>query len=155
MPLLLEAAPGVSETWREHLEYWGSEDRGPYTDLGAFAGYLVQSFGSGSTSEFGAVFDVVEQILRDGDESAKQLATIGVLEDIQTIASHESFGAEAFVKWLGPLSREAWDQIDRLWRAGNGSLAGVLRVEGKLNPEETRHWWQFWKTRPRRGLTRR
>jgi len=132
LPWLMEKAPGFEESWRKHLEWWGEKERGDFNDIAEFAQYVVDSYASGKTSELPGVFASVEQVLEDGDASAKELAVIGVLEDIQTIASHQPFGANAFVRWLGPLSREAWTEIDKLWRAGGGSLAGVLRVEKQL-----------------------
>jgi hypothetical protein len=131
MPLLMEAAPAFEESWRKHLEWWGDQERGDFNDVAEFAHYLVQSYAAGRTSELPPVFSTVEQILQDGDASAKELATIGVLEDIQTIASHEPFGGCAFVRWLGPLSLEAWAEIDKLWNSSGNSLMGVLRVEKK------------------------
>jgi hypothetical protein len=131
LPLLMEKAPGFEESWRKHLEWWGEKERGDFNDIAEFAQYVVDAYASSKTSELPAVFDTVERILEDGDVSAKELAVIGVLEDIQTIACNRPFGPNAFVKWLGPLSREAWTEIDQLWRAGGGSLAGVLRVEKK------------------------
>jgi hypothetical protein len=85
-----------------------------------------------------------ETIIREGDDTARDAATIGVLEDIQTIASNRPFGAAAFEGWLGPLSRQAWEEIDRLWRAGGGSLAGVIRLESRLRSKGARPWWRFW-----------
>src|SRR4029453_15928477 len=62
-------------------------------------------------------------------EEARVAATVGVLESVQVQSTHYPFGQEAFVQWLGPLSRQAWFEIDELWRAGGGPLAGVIRAE--------------------------
>jgi hypothetical protein len=135
MPLLMKAAPGFEESWREHLKWWDGEERGDFNDIAEFAHYLVRSYAAGELSELPAVFATVERILQGGTDSAKELVATGLLEDIQTIASHESFGADAFVKWLGPLSSEAWSEIDRLWRAGGGSLPGVVRLARAIEPQ--------------------
>lgn len=145
IPSLLAAAPGFAGAWSEHLEYWGDDERGIFIDAGEFAHYVVRSYADGNTAEFVAVFATLETILREGDDAAREAATIGVLEDIQTIASNRPFGPEVFALWLGPLSRRAWDEIDRLWRAGGGSLAGVIRLENRLRGKErARSWWRFW-----------
>ncbi|HEY0874764.1 MAG TPA: hypothetical protein VGD94_14925 [Vicinamibacterales bacterium] len=86
----------------------------------------------GDTSEFEAVFDTVERILREGDEEARAAAALGVLESVQVQSTHYTFGPEVYVKWLGPLSRQAWREVDALWVAGDGSLAGVVRLERSL-----------------------
>src|SRR5207244_2351427 len=38
---------------------------------------------------------------------------VGLLEDIQNIASHRSFGPDIFRLWLGPQSLIAWDEVNR------------------------------------------
>jgi hypothetical protein len=144
IPSLLAAAPGFQAAWQEYLKSWDREDRGIYTDAGEFAHYVVRSYADGNTAEFNAIFTTLETILREGDDTARDAATIGVLEDIQTIASNRPFGAAAFEGWLGPLSRQAWEEIDRLWRAGGGSLAGVIRLESRLRSKGARPWWRFW-----------
>lgn len=147
MPLLLEACPLFEPAWRQHLEWWKGEEPGIFNDTGEFAVYLVESYGRGETSEFERAFSTVERILREGDDEARGAASVGVLESVQVSATHHPFGPGAFLQWLGPLGRKAWFEIDELWRAGGGSLAGVLRAEARLAREtgRSRRWWQFWK----------
>ena len=127
MPLLLAACPGFEPTWNEHLAWWKGAERGSYNDVAELARYLVESYNRGETSEFPAAFSTVEKILNEGDEAARGLAAVGVLEDVQTIASH-SCGPYAFVPWLGATSRDVWAQIERFW-ADNHSLMDVIRAE--------------------------
>lgn len=145
MPLLLEACPGFEPTWREHRDSWDGEEPGIYNDTGAFAEYLVACCARGETSEFERAFATIERLVCEGDEAARDAAVFGVLESVQTRSTHESFGPEAFVGWLGPLSRRAWSEIDELWRANGGSLAGVVRAEvgAARGLEPLRRWWQF------------
>jgi hypothetical protein len=145
MPALLEACPGFEAMWAEHLKWWGDEERGIYNDTAELATYLVLSYERGNSSEFKAVFDTVERILRDGDEEARGAASVGVLESVQVQASHYTFGPAVFLGWLGPLSRQAWSEIEALWEAGGGSLAGVVRLERQLQDAAAppRRWWPF------------
>src|SRR5438128_360048 len=121
MPLLLAACPGFQSTWQEHLESWNGEGPGAFNDAAEFARYLVQSYERGDTSEFVAAFSAIETILNEGDEDARDIAGIGVIEDLQTIGYNHSCGADVFVEWLGPTSRIAWSQIAKLWE-GKHSL---------------------------------
>ncbi len=132
----MEAAPGFEERWRKHLDWWGDQTRGDFNDVAEFAHYIIESFATGKTSELPTVFEAIEQILEQGDASAKELVVMGVLEDIQTLSSHQSFGPQAFEQWLGRLSREAWGEIDKLWRAAGGSLMDVLRLEKRLGSKK-------------------
>ena len=127
MQLLLAACPGFEPTWQEHLAWWKGQERGSYNDAAEFARYLVESYERGETDEFPAAFATLEKILNEGDENARGVAAVGVLEDIQTIASH-SCGPDVFVGWLGPTSRAGWAEIEETW-AGKDSLMDVIRAE--------------------------
>jgi len=128
VPMLLAACAGFEPAWREHLESWGDEERGEFNDASEFAHYLVESYERGDTSEFPAAFATLETIFADGDQEARDVAGIGVLEGLQNIGSNHSCGSDVFIQWLGPLSRRVWSQIERMW-AGNHSLADVIRAE--------------------------
>ena len=136
MPLLLRTCPGFEPAWRAHVEWWKHEERGIFNDAAAFAHYLVDRYAEGAISECEAAFAVIETIVKDGDEGARAAAIVGVLEDVQTLSSHRSFGPGVFVPLLGPLSRRAWEEIDALWAAAGGSLMDVVRLERQLERKE-------------------
>ena len=127
MPLLLAACPGFQSAWEKHLAYWNGDEPGAFIDAAEFARYIVESYERNDTSEFPAAFAAIEKVLSEGDQEARDIAGIGVLEDIQTIASH-SCGGDVFVEWLGPTSRIAWAQIAKMWE-GKSSLMDVIRAE--------------------------
>ena len=141
MPLLLEACPGFQPTWQAHLDWWKGEEPGAYNDTAEFARYLVESFESGQTSEFPKAFATIERILNEGDQESRDIAGIGVIESLQTIGSNHPCGEDVFIQWLGPTSRQAWAEIERMWE-GKHSLSDVIRAERA--PSE-KAWWQFWK----------
>jgi len=147
IPLLLEACPGFESAWREHRDSWDGEEAGIFNDTSAFAEYLVTCYARGDTSAFERVFATVERLVRDGDEAVRNIAVVGILESVQVRSTHEPFGPEPFLRWLGPLSRKAWIEMGEVWRAGRGSLAGVIRAEIGVacNFEPRRRWWQIWK----------
>ena len=126
MPLLLEACPGFRVSWQEHLEWWEGEEAGAYNDAAEFARYLVESYERGNTSEFESAFATIEKILTEGDQESRDIAGIGVIEDLQNIGSNHSCGADVFKSWLGPVSKIAWAEIEELWE-GKNSLMDVLR----------------------------
>jgi len=128
IPRFLEICADFRKQWEEHLEYWGKDERGMYNDIAEFAHFIVDSYKDGKTEKFPEVFKQIESYLVNGDEKVKEIISIGLLEDIQNIASHEEHGYEVFEKWLGPVSKKYWKEIEALWQ-GKSSLADVIRAE--------------------------
>ena len=172
IPRILMACPGFREGWARRAGR-PDEERGIYARLTDVADYIVRSYGREATSEFPLFFETLEQLLGEGDEEVREAVSVGLIEDIQNIASHESFGYQVFEKWLGPMSRDAWAQAEQTW-LGQHSFAGVLRAEAGQSPEpeaipdiskienpelakllramyrvppaiaEKKRWWKFW-----------
>ncbi len=109
VPAFLAASPALTAPWVDHLAFWqGETDRGEYNDVAVVAQYLVDSYEIDNLSDFPATFAVLERCLAEGDEETIDVTTIGIIEGIQTIASHRPFGPAVFERWLGPRSRLAW-----------------------------------------------
>src|SRR5688500_8494467 len=96
VPLLLAACPKSAPDWEEHRAYWDGEEPGAFNDVAVFAHHAVGCVGRGDIGCLPAFFAAVERMLLEGDEEVRALATVGLLEDLQNIASHEPFGADAF-----------------------------------------------------------
>src|SRR5947207_6234637 len=113
MPLFLAACPALAPAWERHLEEWrGYEDRGTYNDVSVLAHYLVEVAAAGKTECFPEVFDVVERLISEGDDNVRELAVVGLIEDIQNIAVNTHVDPDLFLPWLGPASRKgSYDSI--------------------------------------------
>jgi hypothetical protein len=130
IPKFLDVCPAFRPRWEQHLSYWHGEPAGDYNDIVKLAHFVVEAYARGDTSCLPAIFQLAEEFLVSGHPKQKEIVTLGLLEDIQTIASHHEFGPDAFVPYLGPLSRESWAQIARTWE-GKHSLMDVLRAEAQ------------------------
>ena len=128
MPLILARCPGFQPIWEKHQKLWKGEEAGIYNDLAEFATFVVDAYARQDTDPIVIAFGTIEELLSEGDEEVRTAASIGFLEDIQTIASNRPFGATVFVQWLGPRSKEAWGEIEEMWRDRN-SLMDVVRAE--------------------------
>jgi hypothetical protein len=129
--LLLEACPGAHDAWEEHkLDYADETKDLPYLGAAVFARHIVEMMEAGWMQTFTEVFQLIERLIVEGDEEVRGLATVGFLEDIQSIASWKDFGNEAFVPWLMPKSLASWQELIDIW-AGKHSLAEVVREEFK------------------------
>ena len=116
MPLFLKACPSFAPDWEQYRA--ANPDEGLlYIDVSELAHHMVALIKSNQTSEFSAVFDVIERLHIEGDDYVKEAATIGVLESLQNIASNNGVDPEAFVPWLGLESRRWWRQLNDFWQA--------------------------------------
>jgi len=136
VPKLLEACPSARSAWDEHLASWAGKERGIYNDTAIFAHHMNAALKAGDTREFEAFFRALEDLLAAGDTDTKTVAILGVIETLQNVASHGPPGYQAFERWLGPLSREAWSKVERMW-SGKESLMDVLRSERRSERRDT------------------
>lgn len=127
---MLEICPGVRPLYQAHLAWWGEDTPGIYNDVAELVHYLTDAYERGETSDFPTVFAFVEDLIRDGDQAVRDVAIVGILETLQNYASHRPFGNRVFVQWLGPLSRQGWAEVERMWE-GKRSLMDVLRAEAR------------------------
>jgi len=127
LALMLEVCPGAGRAWQEHEREWGGE-AAPYLGMAVFSRYLVDMMTEGETTTFPAVFAAVEQLINEGDEEVQDFAFVGFLESLQNQASWTEQGADAFLPWLNPSTREAWHELQTLWDGKDG-LADVIRAE--------------------------
>jgi hypothetical protein len=128
VPDLLELCPGIEGRWRDHLAYWQGDERGEYIDISVVVHWLVDSYALARTDFFPALFQKVETILESGHPTQKGVIAVGLLEGLQTVASHRDFRERVFEKWLGPASLAAWKEIEAAWE-GKTSLMDVVRDE--------------------------
>ncbi len=131
MPRLVAEFPGFQSRWEKHLEFWKGEPAGSYNDIAEFVHFVVEDlYPSGDTQNIQRAFDLMEHWLVNGDQNLRNLIAIGFLESVQNVASWQAFGKEAFLPFLGPQCRQAWNEIERAW-AGKTSLMEVVRRENK------------------------
>jgi hypothetical protein len=114
MPRLVAEFPGFRARWEKHLEYWEGKPAGYYNDITQFVYFVVRDlYPSGRIEEVKHAFDLMEYLLKNGSHGVRELVVIGFLEDLQNLASQQA--KEALVPFLGPKSREAWDELERFW----------------------------------------
>jgi hypothetical protein len=126
--LLLNACPTARAAWIEHLADWPNETPGHFLSMAVFARHIVQCDTCSQGTEFPAFFALVERFIAGGTDEVRGLAIVGLLEDIQTIASHFPQGTTRLEPLLGPLSRQAWNELLGLWE-GKSSLMDVIRFQ--------------------------
>lgn len=129
-----DLCPGLLSRWQEDREWWKEEEPGPYNDMAVVAHYLVESLRKGDTEWFNGVFAFIERNVEGAPKPIKGLLVVGLLETVQTIASHYLPDA-AFYPWLGPTSKKAWFDVEALWE-GKSSLMDVVRAHNQKPPSD-------------------
>jgi hypothetical protein len=119
----VEACPSFAEPWDQYVRATPVEDRSGYNDIAVFAHHVVSLQRSGAIAELPAIFSVAEETLKSGDETNRDLVSIGLFGDIQNITSHtpESGGPAGFTGYLGPTSLREWKAIDEKWAAAGAA----------------------------------
>lgn len=68
------------------------------------------------TKEFYHVFDVVEKLHFDGEQYVRRAITLGLLEDIQNIASHNSeMDLKPIIRFFKPETLKRWNLVNDYW----------------------------------------
>ena len=128
MPLLLIACPSFADAWSESEIENADETyelgRLHYVDAADFIRHLVSLRLASHTSEFPAVFDVIERLLLEGDSYVRNLAIIGYIEGFQmmTVTSAGLDPERDFRPWLRPASEECWQRVNRFWEGDASAL---------------------------------
>lgn len=134
VPELLVACPELQSAWDKHLAWWmadeSNEAPGDYTNAQEFVVALLESFEKGGVEYFPRFFAFVEKLITEGDEETKNIAVVGYLETLQTMASWRPYGPEVFVKWMLPESLRWWFQIHKWWEGGK-SLMDIAIKEAR------------------------
>ena len=132
--------------WERHRESWQGRDAGDFNDVGEFAHQIIDSYRRGNEDELRASFALLERLIVEGSPHVRELAIVGVLEDVQNIASHYSFGFKVFEPWLGKESSQAWGSLLAAWK-GKSHLVELV-AEERGHKVRLRPWWAFWRREP-------
>ena len=124
---LLLACPSFQEKWRAFVSDWEDEpetaqDGFPYyIALGDLADHVTKRMKAKDTSEFAAIFRIVERWHVEGDHYVREAATIGFLEALQGCASEKQ--KKAILEfWLLPESKKWWIKLNEFWDGNHDAL---------------------------------
>ena len=120
--LLTEACPGFAEPFAE--EDADSSERLNYLEISAAVRWLSARVRDGDESCLPAVFEVAELVLIDGTKSAQDLVVVGLFEDLQNYGVTGGIAWSVWERFLGPLSRDAWQALIDSWGGEEPSPRG-------------------------------
>jgi hypothetical protein len=133
---LVNSFPDFEARWGKQVALWGGKPAGSYNDMAEFVHFVVEDvYEKGEVQNVKKIFEWMEQALVEGDENDRNLIGLGFFETLQCIASWQPYGSAVFEQFLGPVSREIWEELRTIWR-GKSSLADVIRSERQRNEEK-------------------
>jgi hypothetical protein len=109
--LLKERFPGFIPHWEAESALYG--DQGILVLFGPFARYTVEVVKTSTTSEIKNIFDLVEFLLNNGDQSVQNGAATVFLEHLMN-QDPDEFKFSSICKYLGAHSIDycrAWDKF--------------------------------------------
>jgi hypothetical protein len=127
MQLLFEACPDLAPMWDEWRNEFKDDPDGPplFTFLHEVASVLEQMLEDGDEAGTRRVFDLVERLNVEGDRDVQMYATLGIIENTQSLAAMEDGDMVAigpkFYDYLGAVSKTRWDRVEAMWA---GTLNG-------------------------------
>lgn len=129
--------PAFSERWRKYIAHEGGNSCGSYVDMAEVVHFVVEDvYEKGNVDEAHRIFQFLEQQLVGADQETRNLIGLGFFETLQCFASWRQGGNKVYEQFLGPISREIWTELRRIW-AGKSSLMDVMRAE---NEKATPDW---------------
>lgn len=112
---------GFKDAWQAHRDWWEGQPAGEYNDLGALARWVADRMAVGDHECFPMLFDEVEALLSNANQELRDLLIVGLLEDIQNIATNRGINPDVVLPFLGPESRKGWFELIRLWHGPDGA----------------------------------
>jgi ribosomal protein S17E len=76
-------------------------------EVSIITGYVIDRYAQQKTSDFQAIFDIVEEAINAKDSQTRELTIIGFLTGILLIGSHRDIRPECFEQWIGKTSKTA------------------------------------------------
>jgi hypothetical protein len=123
------AFPDFLQRWRKYIAVEGGNSCGSYIDMAEVVHFVVEDvYEKGNLDETRRIFQFLEQQLLGADEETRNLIGLGFFETLQCFASWRQGGNTIYEEFLGPVSREIWVDVQRMW-SGKSSLADVIRAE--------------------------
>jgi hypothetical protein len=108
-----------SSHWTDFWEGGARDDEGEllgYLLASAMVRHLTDLLAQQKTDEFSAVFALLERMVHDEDPYVRDLAVVGLIEDMQNSnLHHDGTKPDDFVAHLGTWSKWWWDEVNLFW----------------------------------------
>lgn len=110
-------------------EYDQEERENQYVIVFRIAQYTFELFVNNDFVKLQLILEYIESLFSKGDDYTQELATVGFLEDIQTVWDNSKRDRSEIYNLLLPESKKWWNQVDKFWH-------GEIRFIGETYNEE-------------------
>jgi hypothetical protein len=126
---LQKAFPDFTMGRRKQIGGWAGKASGSYNEMAEFVHFVVEDlYEKGRLDETRRAFQLLDGLLVEENDDTRGLIGLGFFE---TLHCWRPYGSKAFEDFLGPMSKQVWSDIQRVW-AGHSSLRNAIRSESKL-----------------------
>jgi hypothetical protein len=111
---ILSVVPEFAARLATYRDDWAQDQPGFYLEMAEFGRFFCEVAEKLSDEQKSAIFGLVEQLVRNGDDEVGTAATTCFLENLQNYSSAGRINANHFAPFLGPESRaycKAWDEF--------------------------------------------
>lgn len=118
MDIFLHACPLFKKYWfSQHInDIWDrSSETILYTDFSFLARHVMNSFLNNTVEDLPTIFNIVENLLIDGDEFVKEATVVGLLEDIQNLVLSNGNELNLFLMYFGTETLKQWNELIIYW----------------------------------------
>jgi hypothetical protein len=111
------AYPSFAAIDDEEAAEWDGEPVPPYVRVGRLAFHLADLAGKDGVDTLGPALALAEDAIETGDTYTSELATVGLLEDLQNACLQSKAGIRLVDvrELLAPKSKSAWDDLMTFW----------------------------------------
>lgn len=123
MSLLLASSPAFADEW-DPAENLDDDSRLLYLDVVEYVRHVLRLIRLNAASELTPIFEVIERLHVEGDDQVRELATVGILEGLQSAAA-TSAGVDPELEvrpYLLPVSLEWWERLNAFWNGDATAL---------------------------------
>jgi hypothetical protein len=121
---LTGSSHGLNSCWTNFIqEEYGNEyaeKKEDLIDIITVVDYIVNNLKEGKTHDFKDIFAAVENILENGDDVARELMVVGLVEGLQNNCGLENIDYHlTFNQWLMPKTQKIWEGLIYLWESND------------------------------------
>lgn len=113
--IITQLFPEFDKECLEYLNQLPEDDRTVRIVFQRYAIYLSEHINIISEEDRDALFEIIEVILTNCSAGLRKMVATDFLEEVQNIFGNNDIDPEQYVKYLRPITKKWWNEINRFW----------------------------------------